>query len=90
MNNTKFKQATDYVWMLKNKTTGQIYPTYTYKNREAARKAVRSASGRFINYTPVKVSKTAATSKTSTKTKSKASNKGFGFWRVGSRSRFSR
>jgi len=59
--------ATNYKWMLKNKTTGKINQKMSYTTRDAARRATRSANGRFFNYTPVKV----YTQTTSTKPKSK-------------------
>lgn len=94
--NNKFKKntGTEYVWMLKNKTTGQLYPSYTYKTRESARKATRSASGRFKNFSPVKVYKNKPTAKVAAKAtytlgsssgKGFNSRKGFGLWLVGSR-----
>jgi hypothetical protein len=46
---------TNYVWKLKNKTTGELYPTYSYKTRSSARKAIKAPSGRLRNYYPVKV-----------------------------------
>ena len=49
------KETQNYTWMLKHKISGDIHPTYTYKTRASARKACRSASGRFSNFTPVKV-----------------------------------
>lgn len=49
-----------HIWALRHKTTGAIFPTFTYKNREAARKA---AKGRRFGgkYTPVKIEQPART-----------------------------
>lgn len=47
----------NHKWVLQHKTTGQYYPTFSYRSREAARKAARAK--RFAGlYTPVKVSNT--------------------------------
>ncbi len=47
-------QSLNCKWALKDKTTGLIYPTFTYTSRSSARKA--SKGRRFKgNYTPVKV-----------------------------------
>ena len=50
----------EYIWKLKNKETGNYFPTFTYKTRSAARKA---AKGRRFKgqYTPVKVTPVQAT-----------------------------
>lgn len=71
-----FTNSNEYVWMLKNKSTGNIYSHYTYRTRESARKAVRAPSGRFAGYTPVKVFKSEFQRLTGTgKTKTTASKK---------------
>lgn len=82
----------NYVWMLKSRITGDIQPTYTYKSRASARKAIRSTSGRFQNYYPVKVFQTPVsktTGKISTTKQSFKSTKstlmGKTNWRMGIR-----
>ncbi len=52
------KTTTAKKWALKHKVTGQVYPTYTYPTRSAARQA---AQGRRFKgeFTPVKFMTTA-------------------------------
>lgn len=49
------KTKSNKVWALRNKETGTLYPEFTYKSREAARKA---AKGRRFKgqYTPCRLS----------------------------------
>lgn len=87
---TQTNTQSNYVWMLKNKLTGEIYEPYSYKTRKSARKAVSSVTGRFRNYTPVKVfTKTKTTTKvanntriTNTKTTFTSGSRGIGGYNI--------